>query len=84
MEERSRPHRMTQLVLGSDEPVEEATPPTPLPAGDDPIAVPPPAPAEPLPPADLELRRRQLAWFAERARFERSRGAADEVADGGR
>ncbi len=77
MEESGRARRVTQRSLDT-----EASPPTlagaepaspaPLPPAD---SLPPPdePPFEPLAPSDTELRKRQMAWFAERARHEAAR-----------
>jgi hypothetical protein len=67
---------MTQRRLDPDPPADDAAPPE-GPRGDDddvaPVAEPTAAPAAPLDlggPSDTELRKRQAAWFAERARHE--------------
>jgi hypothetical protein len=84
MEERERSRRVMQRSLDVAAVREVGTAPT-EPQADPNEPAPPPrpeperAPREPLPPSGTELRRRQLAWFAERARHEAARATpADE------
>jgi hypothetical protein len=84
VEEHRSAHRVTQRLLEPEPSEETDSPPPeeePLP---DPSPPPEPAPAPVFPrgPSDIELRKRQRAWFRERARYEASRPPPPSTDDG--